>query len=39
MDFLDDNGGIHMRDFMNKSWNCIDFEAIIEHVPTPSLLK
>jgi hypothetical protein len=26
MDFLGDNGDIHMRDFMNKSLDLIDFK-------------
>jgi hypothetical protein len=38
MDFLGDNGDIHMRDIMNKSLDLIDFQAIIEHVPSPSSL-
>jgi hypothetical protein len=38
MDFLGDNGDIHLRDFMNKSLDLIDFEAIIEHVLSPSSL-
>ena len=39
MDFLGDNGDIHVHDFMNKLWDLIDFQAIIEHVPSPSSLK
>jgi hypothetical protein len=39
MDFLGDNGDIHVRDSMNKSWDLIDFQAIIEHVPSPSSIK
>jgi hypothetical protein len=39
MDFLGDNGNIHVRDFMNKPRDLIDFQAIIEHVPSPSSLK
>jgi hypothetical protein len=39
MDFLGDNGDIHVRDFMNKSRDLIDFQAIIEHVLSPSSLK
>jgi hypothetical protein len=39
MDFLGDNGDIHVRDFMNKLRDLIDFQAIIEHVPSPSSLK
>jgi hypothetical protein len=39
MDFLGDNGDIHLRDFLNKSRDLIDFQTIIEHVPSPSSLK
>jgi hypothetical protein len=39
MDFWGDNGDIHMRDFMNTLWDLIDFQAMIEHVPSPSSLK
>jgi ribosomal silencing factor RsfS len=39
MDFLDDNSDIHVRDLMNKLWNLIDFQAIIEHVLSPSSKK
>jgi hypothetical protein len=39
MDFLGDNGDIHVCDFMNKLLDLIDFQAIIEHVPSPSSLK
>jgi hypothetical protein len=39
MDFLGDNGDIHVCDFMNKSRDLIDFQAIIEYVPSPSSLK
>jgi hypothetical protein len=39
MDFLGDNGDIHVHDFMKKLWDLINFQAIIEHVLSPSSLK
>jgi hypothetical protein len=39
MDFLDDNGGIQMREFLNKTWNYRDCKAIIEHVTIPSFVE
>jgi hypothetical protein len=39
MDILGDNGDIHVRDFVNKPWDLMDFQAIIKHVASPSSLK
>jgi hypothetical protein len=39
MDFWGDNGDIHVRNFVNTLWDLIDFQAIIEHVQSPSSLK